>query len=84
MQARGGMSVYFRELINHLIFRGAPFWLSLFEPLRQNMSDVYQNVASVDAKFLRALERHRSDRLICRALGISFQLLLAAVSARRA
>lgn len=60
LQAHGGISVYFRELLSRLAAERVPGFLSLEEPLRASLDDLPARM--LQRRPARALERYRSCR----------------------
>jgi mannosyltransferase len=62
LQKHGGITVYFRELLSHLITLEVPVRLTLELPLAQDIKSVSKRLESVSRK-ARVFERYRSCRL---------------------
>lgn len=62
IQRHGGITVYFRELLNHLANEGVPTHLSVEQPVVQELSDLPTGL-TVDSRDARRLERFRSCRI---------------------
>lgn len=62
LQKHGGISVYFRELLNHLAVSGVRSHLTIEQPAIQDLTALPQNI-TIEPRLSRTLERFRSCRV---------------------
>ena len=62
LQPHGGISVYFRELLNYLAFSAVPTLLTLENPIVQNLRELPPKIL-VNLNNARIFERYRSARI---------------------